>query len=190
MGRRQLPGQQAALSPLPPQGGLDFPTPSPDLRLCCTPGTDRSPARGLIFCVQRLASLQKVQAHAYTTQSARKKKKKKKSTGHRPGQGCKQCTRRSAPAGARRPGGQGRRAGAAAENPPRWTPYFLLPRPPPAPALRRDISPLLCPSPSLYPPVCPPFFDPPPPLYPAFLLLQENNLTVDLLTGEEFASWI
>ena len=29
-----------------------------------------------------------------------------------------------------------------------------------------------------------------PPPHPAFLLLQENNLTVDLLTGEEFASWI
>lgn len=28
-----------------------------------------------------------------------------------------------------------------------------------------------------------------PPNHPAFLLLQENNLTVDLLTGEEFASW-
>lgn len=28
------------------------------------------------------------------------------------------------------------------------------------------------------------------PPHPAFLLLQENNLTVDLLTGEEFASWI
>lgn len=40
-----------------------------------------------------------------------------------------------------------------------------------------------------YPPVCPPFLTPPP-LHPAFLLLQENNLTVDLLTGEEFASWI
>lgn len=128
--------------------GASSPPPPPGIRVSAT-------LRGLTgprlvvpsSPVQRLASLQKVQAHVYTTRSAEKKKKKKSSV-HRLGEGCEQCTGRPAPAGARRPGGQGRRAGAAAENPPRWTPYFLLPRPPPAPALRRDISPLLCPSPS------------------------------------------
>lgn len=159
MGRRQLPGHQAALPLFPLQGALESPTPSSDLSLGCTPGTDRSSARGPILSRSETRQLTKG-ASSRIHNAERGKKKVVPCTG-RLGEGCEQCTGRPAPARARRPGGQGRRAGAAAENPPRWTPYFLLPRPPPAPALRRDISPLLCPSPSLYPPVCPPFLTPP-----------------------------
>lgn len=49
MGRRQLPGHQAALPLFPLQGALESPTPSSDLSLGCTPGTDRSSARGPIL---------------------------------------------------------------------------------------------------------------------------------------------
>lgn len=99
--------------------------------------------------------------------------------------------RRPAPAGARRPGGQGARAGAAAVDQPARALDTLLPASPPAArpsSAEGYLSPPL--SLSFSSPALPPFFcfcsSPP----PAFLLLQENNLTVDLLTGEEFASWI
>lgn len=79
--------------------------------------------------------------------------------------------------------------GAAAEDPPAVALDTLLPASPPA-ARPSSAEGYLSPPLSLSPFPRPPLFCFCSPPHPAFLLLQENNLTVDLLTGEEFASWI